>query len=253
VIGGEPLQHPQLAEFTGAFGADLPLSIASAGLPPHAIDVDRVVQDVSSWVVTYNAHLIDQYVRLVNLLHAARRQVVTTLHFSSYESFKAANQAFVRCAMERLIGIDDAWLAAFRGYIGSRTAEDYYDVVFKPFVWGPAAEKQMIVRYTAYDMRFTRQTGREIPLPYLPRGRRFMCHLFAPTRIVSVTEDGRVMPCSAIGHRHASPVIANLDTFGRLPVELAQYIEDRHAQLFALKGTKDCDLQCQRLQWNLDG
>ena len=252
VIGGEPLLHPQLSEFTSAFGGELPLSIASAGLPETTVNFDRVVADVASWVVTYNVHLLDQYVRLVNLLHAARRQVVTTLHFTDYDSFRTVNHDFVRCGVSRLTGIGEDWQEAFRRYTESRTAEDYYDAVFKPFVWGTAEEKQMIVRYTAYDLRFTRKTGRDIPMPYLPQGRRFMCHLFAPTRIVSITEDGRVMPCSAIGHRHASPVIANLDRFGSLPVELAQYIEDRHAQLFALKGTTDCDLQCQRLSWNLD-
>ena len=178
------------------------------------------------------------------------RPTDTTTDFrneAAYRTWKSKDRRFTPIELERILryyDIDSAQLPTrletVAGVLANTTGLS-------------AAERQMIVRYTAYDLRFTRKTGPAIPLPYLPQGRRFMCHLFAPTRIVSVTEDGRVMPCSAIGHRHASPVIADLDAFGRLPIDLAQYIEDRHAQLFALKGTTDCDLQCQRVKWNLDG
>jgi hypothetical protein len=110
----------------------------------------------------------------------------------------------------------------------------------------------MMVSYTSYDLRFTRDSGREITPPCTPAGRRFLCHLFSPTRVISVTEDGRVMPCSAIAHRHAQPVIADLDAFGRLPLALALHIEDCGRLFLKHKGNRYCDLLCKNERWSLD-
>jgi len=253
LLGGEPLLHPQLPLLAETYGKCLPFALVSAGEPEDSAELEVLIEHIHRWGVTYNSHLTERYLKLTKKLLEAGRQVVTTIHFSDYESFIAINKHFVEHALPQLACISDGWRDDFMRYLDSWRLTNYYDVSFNPFYHDSSDDDfPLIMNYNAYDERFTRATPKAFDPPLLPRGREYDCHLFVPTKVISIDENGRVKPCASIAHRHAYPIISNLERFGYLPENLPKYI-DRCAKMFLSAGPhKKCDVRCKLIEWNLD-
>jgi MoaA/NifB/PqqE/SkfB family radical SAM enzyme len=253
LLGGEPLLHPQLQLLAEAYGKHLPFALVTAGEPENSADLEVLIENIHRWGVTYNSHLTDRYLKLTKKLLEARRQVVTTIHFWNHESFVAMNKHFVENALPHLACISDGWKDDFMKYLEMWRQTNYYDVSFNPFYHDNSDDDvPMIMRYTAYDERFTRATPKSFDPPLLPQGRKFDCHLFVPKKAISIDEDGQVIPCASIAHRHTHPIIKNLERFGYLPENLPQYM-DRCAKMFLSVGpNRKCDVRCKLIEWNMD-
>jgi hypothetical protein len=249
LLGGEPLSHPDLPILAEGFGQDLPFALVSAGLPDKGADLDALIAHIKMWGATYNPHLIDRFLALVDRLLAAGRRVDASMHFVDFESFRAVNLDFIDRALPHL-PLTASWGAAFRKYVESWNSRTYYQATFNPFE--PVGSASMIVRYSIIDERFTRCTPKDFEPPLRPEKRSHTCHLFSELKTIAIAEDGRVLPCTSNAQRHAAPVIMDLDRYGHLPGDLATLLDRRAERLFEVTKDRNCTVGCKGLRWSLD-
>jgi MoaA/NifB/PqqE/SkfB family radical SAM enzyme len=249
LLGGEPLTHPDLPVLAAEFGDDLPLAVVSAGLPDTGADLETLVPHIRIWGATYNPHLADRFVALVERLLRAGRRVDAAMHFGDFESFLAVNLDFVERALPRL-PLAPSWGIAFRRYVDRWNPRTYYAASFSPFA--VADHAAMTVHYSAIDARFTRNIPARAQSRLSP-DRSYPCHLFSEQKAVAIAEDGRLLPCTSNAQRHAAPVVRDLDRFGRLPDDLAALLDRLAARLHETTSERTCNVGCRDLRWNLDG
>lgn len=250
LLGGEPLTHPDLPVLAAQFGGDLPLAVVSAGLPDSGADLEKLIPRIGMWGATYNPHLADRFVALVERLLRAGRRVDAAMHFDDFESFHAVNLDFIARVLPRL-PLAASWGIAFRRYVEGWNPRTYYAASFNPFA--VADHAAMTVHYSAIDARFTRSARTRVQAPLLPSGRSYPCHLFSESKAIAISEDGRLLPCTSNAQRHAAPVVRDLDRYGRLPDDLAAVLERLADRLRETTGEQSCSVGCRDLGWNLDG
>ena len=251
LLGGEPLLHPDLPELVRTYGQRLPFALVSAGEPDGAVPIESLIGHVRRWGVTYTPRLADRYLRLMTTLLDAKQEVETSMHFRDFASFQAVNAHFRDHALPRLHWIRHSCRAAFARYLSSWRRDTYYAASFTPF-FHQNAGLLVTVRYSIIDGRFTRTTPKRFAPPLHPRGRRFPCHLFTESKAIAIAEDGRVLPCTSNAQRHAHPVIMDLNTFGRIPDDLPEYLDACGKMLLDAGHDGFCDVSCQRMQWHLN-
>jgi hypothetical protein len=249
LLGGEPLTHPDLPILARRFGPRLPFALVSAGLPDEGADLDALIPYIRMWGATYNPHLLDRFVALVERLLAAGVRVDTTLHFRDFSSFRDVNLDFVEYALPRL-SLPASWRRAFHHYLEIWTPRTYYQASFMPFQ--PAERPGMTVHYSIIDDRFTRSTDKVFSPPLRPAQRSYRCHLFSGNKTLAITEEGCLLPCTSNAQRHAAPVILDLDHFGRLPDDLPTHLDRLAERLYEITQYRSCVVACKDQQWHLD-
>jgi hypothetical protein len=252
LLGGEPLLHPGLPELVRAVGRSLPLAIVSAGQPDEGAALGDLLPHVDMWGATYNVHLCGRYISYVNALLAAGKTVETIMHFHDVASFRAVNAHFVTEALPRLHGVSARWKRGFHAYLASWTDDTFYSASFRPFSQMDDDPRSMVVRYSIIDRRFTRHTSRQFEPPYFFGGERYPCYLFADLKSIAITEEGRVLPCTSNAQRHSAPIIEDIDSYGRLPDDLPDWLDRCGAILFPDQEGRVCDVRCKHAAWSLD-
>ncbi|RLE22289.1 MAG: hypothetical protein DRJ61_03720 [Acidobacteria bacterium] len=249
LLGGEPLSHPDLSILAEHFGEHLPFALVSAGLPDKGADIEVLIAHIQMWGVTYNRHLVDRFLVLVDRLLWAGKRVDTTMHFRDFESFRVVNLDFIERVLPRL-PLAASWGADFLRYVENWSPRTYYRSTFRPFE--SASRPSMTVHYSIIDERFTRSTPKRFEAPLRPKDRSYTCHLFSDQKTISIGEDGRVFPCTSNAQRHAAPVIRDLDQYAHLPDDLALQLDQRAEQLFEVTKERTCSVGCKDLRWNFD-
>ena len=250
LLGGEPLSHPDLPILAERFGDGLPFALVSAGLPDAGADLDALVPRIKMWGATYNPHLAERFVALVNRLLDRGRSVNASMHFHDFESFRCVNLDFLERGLPRL-ELPASWGESFRRYLESWRPETYYEASFQPF--RAPLSPQMSMCYSIIDQRFTRRAPRQPDCPIDPNDRSYPCHLFCDPKAVSIAEDGRLLPCTSNAQRHAAPVIRDLDRYAAgLPDDLGALLDRLAERLLGVTQERICRVGCRNIDWALD-
>lgn len=190
------------------------------------------------------------------LLHPDLPELVRTYGQRLPFALVSAGEPDGAVPIESLIGHVRRWGVTYTPrladrYLSSWRRDTYYAASFTPF-FHQNAGLLVTVRYSILDGRFTRTTPKRFAPPLHPRGRRFPCHLFTESKAIAIAEDGRVLPCTSNAQRHAHPVIMDLNTFGRIPDDLPEYLDACGKMLLDAGHDGFCDVSCQRMQWHLN-
>jgi hypothetical protein len=252
LLSGEPLLYPWLGDFAAAFGRRLPLAIITLGVPPgHDVDLESAIAHIDDWALTYDPGKLDRLVPLATRLLEARRHVITTFKFTDFDSFVSLQTHFLERAVPEL-PLSADWVRQFTSHFRWWTAANYSGAFYRPFIYPTDGYRQMVIRYTSFDTRFSRVNPPHVDPPYIAADRAFTCHLFVRNKAIAIADDGRVFPCASIGQRHTTPVIADIDALGRLPIDLPEYLDACAEALRARKGNDICDISCKHMSWRLD-
>lgn len=225
------------------------MGIASSGVQPYeGAHIGELVARVDNWSVTYNPHLIDGYLELMNELVPSGKNVTTVINFRDYGDLCAKVDHFSQYAIPKLPSGLGLFAEDFRKTISTMyNPDNFFDIIKCSFPF-PGTRADVI--FARVDTRFTRETPTSFKVPY-PTDPSSLCSLGLGARHLSIKPDGKVLPCTSPAQNHVPPIIRNIDELAEIPPNLMEYI-NRWAERLKEVNNGICDMGCTQMDWTIE-